>query len=272
MQNDTSADQPAELTSEQSRLARGMEGLMDEMEKKVFDAAFTLNGTQDIQTKNFAYEAADYVVKVTRGSVVEKCGFMRTVVKKEMPPMMPEPLFNRYIQIDLYPTTPLVGMLHIAMNFSYNKDGGNMVGGIMDITPGTIIEEDLTFVKDQMDNLFAKHGFDIGPFRVPLLKEHHKDHLKASCVGVSFYKMPFLEIDEKNFTLVKESVETMFASYLKVLTKRKDQKFSDSDIASMFDMRKRWLEKQFMWDPFASTGLAPYEVWSFQDLPPVVKF
>ena len=64
----------------------------------------------------------------------------------------------------------------------------------------------------------------------------------------------------------------MFDSYLKVLIKRKDRKFSDIDIEAMFGMRKRWLEKEFLWDPFASTGLAPYEVWSLQDLPPVVKF
>ena len=249
-----------------------MEGFIDEMEEKVLDAVGQLNGTQDIHTKNFTYEAADHVVKVARGSVVEKCGFMRTVVRKELPPMMPEPLFNRYMQIDIYPKTPLVGMLHIAMNFSYNKDGGNMVGGIMDITPGTIIEEDLTFVKDHMDTLFAKHEFDIAPFRAPLLKGHHKEWLRASCVGVSFFKMPFLEIDEKNFTLVRESVETMFDAYLQVLIKRKEQKFSDSDRDAMFDMRRRWLEKQFLWDPFASTGLAPYEVWSFQDLPPEVRF
>ena len=31
MKNDTSADQPAELTPEQSQLARKMEGLMDKM-------------------------------------------------------------------------------------------------------------------------------------------------------------------------------------------------------------------------------------------------
>jgi len=272
MKSDLFTALSAELTPEQSQLAKKMEGLMDGMEKKVFDAAGKLNGTLNIEIKNFNYEAADYVVKVTRGAVVEKCGFMKTVVKKEMPPMMPEPLFNRYMQIDLYPKTPLVGMLHIAMNFSYNKDGNSMVGGIMDITPGTTIDEDLTFVKEQLDTLFKKHELDIPPFRQPLLKEHHKDHLKASCVGVSFYKMPFLEIDEKNFNLVKESVETMFDAYLQVFIKRKDQKFNNSDVDAMFDMRRRWLEKQFFWDPFASTGLAPYEVWSFQDLPPEVRF
>jgi coproporphyrinogen III oxidase len=272
MKNDLFAALPAELTPEQSRLSGEMIRFADTMEKKVFDAAAKLNGTQDIQTKNFEYEAADYVVKVARGNVVEKCGFMRTVVTKELPPMMPEPLVNRYIQIDIYPKTPLVGMLHIAMNFSYNKDGTSMVGGIMDITPGTIIDEDLTFVKEQLDKLFAKHERDIIPFRKPLLKEHHKELLKASCIGVSFFKMPFFEINEKDFTLVKEASETIFDAYLQVLTKRKDQEFSESDTAAMFDMRRRWLEKQFMWDPFASTGLAPYEVWSFQDLAPEVRF
>jgi coproporphyrinogen III oxidase len=272
MESDLFAAHPAELTPEQSRLTKEMKNFADTMETKVFDAAGKLNGIQDIQTKNFQYEAADYVVKVARGPVVEKCGFMRTVVKKELPPMMPEPLVSRYIQIDIYPKTPLVGMIHIAMNFSYFKGGGDMVGGIMDITPGTIIDEDLTFVKEQIDKLFAKREIDIALFRKPLFKGHHKDWLKASCVGVSFYKMPFLEINEKNFTLVKESAETMFDTYLQVITKRKDQKFSDGDIDAMFDMRRRWLEKQFLWDPFASTGLAPYEVWSFQDLPPEVRF
>jgi coproporphyrinogen III oxidase len=263
---------PAELTPEQSRLSKKMSTFADAIEQRVFDQTSRLNNTQREQTKHFEYEAADFVVKVVRGDVVEKCGFMRTVVKKEMPPMMPEPLVNRYIQIDIYPSTPLVGMLHIAMNFSYNKDGGDMVGGIMDVTPGTVIEEDITFIKDQMDNLFAKHKLDIAPFRAPLLKENHKEKLKASCIGVSFFKMPFLEIDENTFTLVKESVETMFDSYLQILIKRKDQQFTDDDIEAMFDMRKRWLEKQFFWDPFASTDLAPYEVWSLQDLPPQVRF
>ena len=175
MKNNLFNDHPAELTPEQSRLSKKMSTFADTIEQKVFEATSKLNSTQSTQTRFFEYEAADYVVKVVRGDVVEKCGFMRTVVKKEMPPMMPEPLVNRYIQIDIYPKTPLVGMLHIAMNFSYNKDGGDMVGGIMDVTPGTIIDEDITFLKDQLDGLFVKHKLDIAPVRAPLLKENHTE-------------------------------------------------------------------------------------------------
>jgi len=117
-----------------------------------------------------------------------------------------------------------------------------------------------------------KHFTGVAPFRKPLLHGHHKDWLKAAGVGVSFYKRPFLEINDKNFTLVKESVETFFNAYITVLEKRKDQKYSDKDPEAMFDMRTRWLEKEFLWDPFPSKGLVPYEVWSFQDLPPEVRF
>ena len=263
---------PGNLTEEQSQFAKKMEKFVDEIEAKVLDAIGRLNGSKDVQTKNFTFETADYVVKVARGPVIEKVGYMRSLVKKALPPMIPEPLWNRYIQIDIYPKTPLVGMLHIAMNFMYGKDGRSSVGGIMDITPGTIIEEDLSSVKGEMDKLFAKRGLDINPFREPLLHGHHKDLLKAACVGVSFYKRPGLEINGENFNLVKESVETMFNAYIKVLEKRKDQKFSEKDTEAMFDMRRRWLEKEFQWDPFPSKGLVPYEVWSFQDLPPEVRF
>jgi coproporphyrinogen III oxidase len=259
------------LSKEQSYFTDKMEEFAKEMEAKVLDTFTRLNGTRDLQTRDFLYEEADYTVKVTRGKVIEKGGFELCRVKKELPPMIPEPIWNRYMQIDLYPKIPLVGMLHIAMYFSYQTDGGNMVGGIMDITPGTIIEEDLSFVKSEMDKIFEKRGLDVREFRASLEHGNHKEKLKASCVGVSFFKN-FLEINEENFDLVKEAVETFFDVYIKVLEKRKDQTFSEADIDAMFDMRKRWLEKQFFWDPFPSEGLTPYEVWSMQDLAPEVRF
>jgi coproporphyrinogen III oxidase len=264
------------LNEEQAQFVKRMEAFQDAMEAKVFGTIGRLNGSRDVETRNFEVETATHLVKVARGAVVEKGGFMRTVVKKALPPMMGEPLLNRYMQIDIYPKTPLVGMLHIAMNFVYFKDGTNHVGGLLNIIPGTIIEEDLSSVKAELDELFAKRGVDIDPFREPLLKGPHKQRLKDSCVGVSFYGRgnaePPLEINEKNFGLVKDSCEIFFDAYVKLLEKRKDQKFGEKDVEAMFDMRRRWLEKEFLWDPFPSKGLVPYEVWSFQDLPPEVRF
>jgi coproporphyrinogen III oxidase len=259
------------LSKEKTYFTEKMEQFVKKMEIRVLDTFARLNRCKDLQIRDFLYEEADYTIKVSRGPVIEKGGFEVCRVKKELPPMIPEPIWNRYMQIDIYPKTPLVGMLHIAMYFSYQVDGSDMVGGIMDITPGTIIEEDLSFVKEEMDKIFEKRGFDVTEFRQSLEHGNHKEKLKASCVGVSFFKN-FLEINEINFDLVREAVETFFDSYIKVLEKRKDQNFSKAEIDAMFDMRKRWLEKQFFWDPFPSTGLTPYEVWSMQDLPPEVRF
>ena len=261
---------PNALTGEQIQMAKKMEKFAERMEAKLFEPIFRLNGNKDLETKPFEFDTADYVVKVARGSVVEKGGFMKVLVKKELG-FSGEPIWNRFIQINIHPKTPLVPFAHLTMNFIYQKDGRHSISGIADMTPGTIIEEDLAFVKSEMDKLFKKHGVDINTYREPLLKGHHKDWLKAACVGVSFYSQP-LKIYEKNFNLIKESFETFLDAYLKVLEKRKDQEFSDKDVAAMFDMRKRLLEKDFLWDPYTSKGLVPYEVWSFQMSPPEVRF
>ncbi len=264
------ASLPDTLNEEQTRFAEEMEEFTDKMEAKFFEAIARLNGSKDVQTKRFEVDTADYVVKVARGPVIEKGGFMRSVVKKALG-FTPEPLWNRFIQINIHPKTPLVPFAHLTMNFIYQKDGGHSVSGIMDMTPGTIIDEDLAFVKGEMEKLFEKHGVDIGPYREPLLRGHHKDWLKAACVGVSFYSAS-LPINEKNMNLIRESFETFLDAYVKVLEKRKDQEFTDKDVEAMFEMRKRLLEKDFLWDPYTSKNLVPYKVWSLQMSPPVVRF
>lgn len=261
---------PDTLNEEQSRFAKKMEEFTEKTERMLFEAIAGLNNSKDVETKTFEVDTADYIVKVARGSVVEKGGFMKVTVKKALG-YTKEPLWNRFIQINLHPKTPLVPFAHLTMNFVYQKDGNHSISGIADMTPGTIIEEDVAFVKGEMEKLFKKHGVDITPYRAPLLKGNHKDWLKAACVGVSFYSRP-LTINEKNFDLIKESIETFLDAYLKILAKRKDQKFSEKDIAAMFDMRKRLLEKDFLWDPYTSKGLVPYKVWSFQMSPPEVRF
>ncbi len=264
------------LTAEQSRYLKKMESFTEKMEARVFDAVKKLNGRNDIEEKSFTYETADYNVQVTRGKVVEKCGVMKVEIKEALPLMrIPEPLVARYMQIDVYPKTPLVGMLHIALNFGFFKDGSNNVSGTMDITPGTVIKEDEDFVRGELDRLFEKHGEDIASYRKPFFHGEHKERLKASCVGVSFYRFPkpgLPEVNDKNFELVTKSAETLFDAYIKLIEKRRDEKFTKEDTDNMFDMRKRWLEKEFFWDRFPSSGTVPYEVWSMQDLPPEVRF
>lgn len=264
------------LNDEQSYYLKKMESFMEKMEEKVFSTAIRLNGKKETEKKSFSYETADYDVGVTRGDVIQKCGVMKAKIKKALPLVrIPDPIAARYLQIDVFPKTPLVGMLHIAVNFGYFKDGNNNISGTMDITPGTVIKEDEDFVRDELDKLFKKHGEDISSYREPFFHGEHTEILKASCAGVSFYRFPkpgLPQVNEKNFDLVTKSAETLFDAYIKLIEKHKDGEFTEEDIVNMFDMRKRWFEKEFFWDRFPSTGTVPYEVWSMQDLPPEVRF
>ena len=266
-----SAEEEVDLKKYESVLGNG-EKFMQKMSDKAVSTYKKMNSSEKLTEKEFNYENSDYKVRVSRGDVLEKAAALTATIKKAIPPMIPEPLVSRYLQIDIYPKTPLVGMLHVAMTFSVYKSGMTMVGGTMDIAPGTIIKEDLDEISKVMEEVVKRHKGDLEKYRSKLLKGEHRERLKGAGVGLSFYAQPFLELTQENMNFVKDAVETQFDSYIKLIDKRKNDKYAQSDIDEMFAMRRRWLEKEFFWDKFPSLGITPYEVWSLQDLPPEVRF
>ncbi|MDP6417126.1 MAG: hypothetical protein QGG54_19120, partial [Gammaproteobacteria bacterium] len=59
--------------------------------------------------------------------------------------------------------------------------------------------------------------------------------------------------------------------YLDIVEKRADEPFTEADIQAQDAMRKRWLIDQLFSDPFSSK-IVPFNVWSFANVPPVIKF
>ena len=76
---------------------------------------------------------------------------------------------------------------------------------------------------------------------------------------------------EDNFDFVTEVYETFVAAYMDILDKRKDQDFTADDLDAQNGMRKRWLEDHLFSDPF-TMNVVPYEVWSFADQAPTIRF
>ena len=56
-----------------------------------------------------------------------------------------------------------------------------------------------------------------------------------------------------------------------IAEKRADQPYTEADLLAQDVMRKRWLIDQLFSDPFAS-AIVPFAVWSFANVPPVIKF
>jgi coproporphyrinogen III oxidase len=151
-----------------------------------------------------------------------------------------------------------------------------MVAGYMDYVPGVVHADDNRRLKEAVDAVFARYGEDISRFRHELCESafgarHHRDALKAACVGVSLYARPMLKADERNLSLVTDAFNAITDAYFAILIERRDQSVSAADRAAQDAMRKRWLEDQLFADTM-SQKVVPYEVWSMANLPPTVRF
>jgi len=81
-----------------------------------------------------------------------------------------------------------------------------------------------------------------------------------------------MEITEENFLFVTEAYDRFVETFMTIVEKRKDEPYTDADIAAQDAMRRNWFEDQIFADPYAASGITPYEVWSLSFSPPVVKF
>jgi coproporphyrinogen III oxidase len=260
-----------ELTAEQREHAERMLQLTDQREKYFLDTIEKYNDSREVETRVFDFEKARHKVSVARGEVLEKAAWYTNQTKMADPPYIPEAVWDQYFELDFHPRTPLLGQLHATVYFTYLVDGSSAIAGYMDYTPGTWIGEDIAYMKQAVDKVFEQHGHDVERYRQMLYKDYHKDKLQAACIGAAFYVRPMLEINEVNLHFVKTAHETFVSAYFDVLDRRKDQSFAEEDLANQAGMRKRWLEDHLFSDPF-TMHVVPYEVWSFADAPPVVRF
>jgi len=259
------------LTPEQAQLADQMLAFVNKMEAKFFNVVERFNGNAEVEDREFNDEKSSRRARVARGNVIEKAGLTNNITRSAFPPFLGEPLWNRYIMIDFQPKTPLVGLLHITMTFRYEKGGKSSVGGVMQIAPGTRIEEDFAEMRAKVDAVFEKYGADVAPYRETNCSGPRHEAINLACSGVSFYTSHPFDITEKNFNHVSEIFETLFDAYIEVLEKRKDQEYTDEDLAAQDRMRRAWFEDHLFEDEF-TVSFVPYEAWTFTHAPPVVKY
>ncbi len=266
------------LNEEQRAFAARYLVFLDDMDEKFFGRADRLNGgnrSDEKETMEFGY--ADYYVRVARGNVIEKIGRMTSRVYEPTSDIQRPTSFGRYYGIDVHAKSPLMGQVHAAVVLQYYPDGVSTLGGTLNLLKGGARKDDLDYVKRALDAVFEKHGRDPTPFRERVCnmgQEAAKPgfHRKLACVGASFFGFPMMEVTEENFLFMTEIYETFIASYLDTLERRKNDPYTDEDIALQDAMRRNWFEDQAFGDPYSSGGVTPYEVWGRAYLPPVVKF
>lgn len=266
------------LNQDQQVIAARFLTFLSDMDAKFFERARDLNGgVLAEESKELNFDFADYYVRVGRGPVVEKIGRMMGKILKPTSDIQRPTVFGRYYGIDIHAKSPLMGQVHAAFVLQIYPDGSTAVGGTLNLLRGAAQDEDLTYMKEALDAVFEKHGVDGAPFRERLcnsaeLAPNEKFHRKLACVGATFFGYPMMSVTEENYLFMTDIYETFIAAYMDTLERRKDQPHTDEDLAAQDAMRLNWFEDQVFGDPYSSSGITPYEVWSHAFLPPVIKF
>ena len=265
------------LTEAQQAFAARTLQFIDKMDAKYFARAAEIDDDLALTSKDFNYDYALYEVKVGRGSNVEKIGRMTGIVFEPTDPIQDPTVFGRYFGIDVHARNPRVGLLHAAFLVQYYPDGKSAIGGTLNIVPGAARKEDLSAIKAALDEVFEKHGIDGTPLRRRVcegteMAVDKKYRRRLACVGASFFGGPMLSVTEENFQFITEAYDRFVDAYMTVLAKRTDARYTEENIAAQDAMRLNWFEDQMFADPYAASGITPYEVWSMSFTPPVVKF
>ncbi len=268
---DTPGDNFDQLTEEQARIADDMLAFMDKMERTLFDGTERLNGALELESQDFHLDHGEYLIQVARGPVLQKVGLYTGHSTHPVEGRIEETIWNRYLHMDLHPKTPLVGLVHITMTLQFKTDGTSTVGGNMHLAPAAGNEEDFQFVRDRVDAVFEKHGIDVERYRKARCETSRRDRGLVACAGVSFYRPPLFDASWENYQLVRDTYEAVVESYLDLVNNRKDDPFTEADLAIQDQMRWNWLWDRLFSDPYTTT-VVPFELYSMATLPPEVKF
>ena len=265
------------LSGQDRELAEYMKAFISDMDAKYFDRVGEMNGELVFEDRTAETDWSGYDLRVTRGEVMEKAGRMLSAGKKQNPARGDKELvWSRFYSLDMHPKTPLVGMLHATIVLQFFADGSSSTGGWLGVMPATKIAEDLDSLKELTDAYFAEADKDPSLYR-RLICKGTEDTIfefrrKPACSGVSFYGPPvYRGSTEDSFKFIAGLFDEFVDAYVDITEKRADQAYSEADLLAQDKMRKSWLIDQLFSDPFAS-AIVPFEVWSFANVPPVIKF
>lgn len=263
------------LTSDQAAYAKRTLDFIAKMDSLFFDRVEALNGGHELETLILDSESNNYDIKVARGPVVEKGGRVLTITTRPTARFQKQTSWSRFFNLDVHPKTPLVGMLHAAFVVQFYTDGTSTLGGWLDVLPAAMSQEDLDYLRQEMDKVFSKFGVDGTPHREMVCKggtqENKRWRRRPACVGGSFYGANLMTVTEENFLLMTEAYEQFLDAYLTIVERRRDDPYTEEDLSAQDAMRLNWLEDRFYADPY-TTNVTPYKAWSLYSLPPSVKF
>lgn len=215
------------------------------------------------------------------GKVIEKGGVLYSAVEGEAPDFLfkekehstasdsnqsnKPKFFATGVSIVIHPQSPMVPIIHMNIRYFEMSNGVKWLGGGIDLTPHYIVEEDARFFHSELKAVCDKHHKEYySKFKKWADDYFFISHRKETRgIGGIFFdrlnesdesdsdRMSF----EKNVAFWKEVGETFAPTYVELIRRNKDKRYTDKNKQWQLLRRGRYVEFNLVYDKGTKFGL-----------------
>jgi coproporphyrinogen III oxidase len=246
-----------------SEFFKKVEKYVSELQIKICDAIENLDGARFISDKWDMKSGGGGVTKVLScGNVFEKCGVnfssIHDKMNKEIANQLnvePQKFSVCGVSLILHPFSPKIPTIHMNIRFFELEKGKTWFGGGTDLTPYYPYEEDFKHFHKTLKNACNSAVENSYEAYKKNCDEYffikHRNEMRG--IGGVFFD--YIDGNEKNFSLVKSLGDCFLNSYLPIVKKRENEKFTEDDKQFQLVRRGRYVEFNLIYDRGTLFGL-----------------
>ncbi len=178
------------------------------------------------------------------------------------------------LSIIIHPYSPKIPTIHMNIRYFEMANGKSWFGGGIDLTPYFPFEEDFKFFHSKMkkacDSVINDSYFNFKKYCDEYFTVKHRNEMRG--IGGIFFD--YLPGNEKHFELIQSVGNSFLDSYLPLVNRRKNEKFTNNDKEFQLIRRGRYVEFNLVYDRGTLFGLKTNgRIESILvSMPPEVKF
>ena len=240
-----------------------------QLQETVLNHLRKYNHTDKIEKKTWTIPAGSWEVNVVRGNMLEKGTVSRISLKTKNPVDDIDTSFN-ILQINIFPSSPMVPIGLFNME---NRVGEvDSFNGYADIASIVENREDQEFMQKEMKEIIERHGGEYQTLKQKVENIYTMEGWKTPLNDGAGVR---LTIKKEQVELLKEAGLQWVECYFKIVARRSQDPYDESQLASMNTVRARLMAFYLLKDQSFKVAHeigTPLETLTLMAFPPLIRY
>jgi len=204
---------------------------------------------------------------IKNGKVIEKGGVNFSAVHGEVPSFLKNDhtttnldnhtFYATGVSIVIHPNNPMVPIIHMNVRYFEMSNGVWWFGGGIDLTPHYVNKQDAKYFHTQLKNTCDKHDVDYYPAYKKWADDYffisHRNETRG--IGGIFFDRLNKKSKQEIFAFVQEVGKTFAPTYVELMNKNKEKKYTEENKKWQYLRRGRYVEFNLVYDKGTKFGL-----------------